>query len=64
MAVGVQQIAIYYSIYLIEFLAATELIGTVRQSLRRYVRPIILVFLLGFIYLFAEQVIHILVLSI
>jgi hypothetical protein len=64
MSAGVQQIAIYYSIDLLEFLAATELMGTVRQSLRGYVRPVIFVFLLGFIYMFAQQVIHILVLSI
>ena len=58
--IGVQQIEIYYAVYLIEFLIATELVASFRKSLERNLRPIILVFLAGFLYTVIERIIQIL----
>jgi len=58
--IGVQQIEIYYAVYLIEFLVATELIASFRKSLERNLRPLILVFLAGFLYTVIERIIQIL----
>ena len=60
MYMGVQQIEIYYSVYLIEFLVATELASSFRRSLGRDLRPIIIVFFAGFVYILAERVLQIL----
>ena len=60
MAIGVQQIEIYYAVYLIEFLVAIELAASLRRSLTRHLRPIILVFLLGFLYIVAQRILQIL----
>ena len=58
--IGVQQIEIYYAVYLIEFLVATELVASFRKSLERNLRPLILVFLAGFLYTVIERIIQIL----
>ena len=60
MVVGVREIAIYYAVYLIEFLVALELVASFRRSLGRNLRPIIIVFLLGFAYTVAQRIIQIL----
>lgn len=60
MAIGVEQIEVYYAVYLIEFLVAVELAASFRRSLERRLRPIILVFLLGFIYTVTQRIIQIL----
>lgn len=60
MTIGVQQIEVYYAVYLIEFLVAIELTASVRRSLARHLRPIILVFLLGFLYTVAQRILQIL----
>jgi hypothetical protein len=60
MYMDVQPIEIYYTVYLIEFLVAAELASPFRRSLRRDLRPIILVFLAGFIYILAVRVLQIL----
>lgn len=60
MAIGVQQIEVYYAVYLIEFLVAIELTASVRRSLARHLRPVILVFLLGFLYTVAQRILEIL----
>jgi hypothetical protein len=58
--IGVQAIEIYYAVYLIEFLVATELVASFRKSLERNLRPLILVFLAGFLYTVIERIIQIL----
>ena len=58
--IGVQQIEIYYAVYLIEFLVATELVASFRKSLERNLTPLILVFLAGFLYTVIERIIQIL----
>jgi hypothetical protein len=60
MGIGVQQIEIYYAIYLIEFLVATELVASLRKSLDKNIRPFIIIFLAGFLYIVIERVIQIL----
>ena len=60
MVVGVREIEIYYAVYLIEFLVALELVASFRRSLRRNLRPIIIVFLFGFAYTVAQRIIQIL----
>lgn len=60
MAVGVQETEIYYAVYLIEFLVAVELVGSFRHSLEKQLRPIILVFLLGFGYVVVQRILQIL----
>jgi hypothetical protein len=60
MYMGVQPIEIYYAVYLIEFLVATELASSFRRSLGRNLRPIILVLFAGFLYILAERVLQIL----
>lgn len=60
MAIDVQQIEIYYAVYLIEFLVTIELAASLRRSLAKHLRPIILVFLLGFLYTVAQRIIQIL----
>ena len=59
-AIGVQQIEIYYAVYLIEFLVATELVASLRQSLGINLRIFILVFLTGFVYVVIERIVQIL----
>jgi hypothetical protein len=58
--IGVQQLEFYYAVYLIEFLVAMELVTPYRRSLERNLRPVIAVFLLGFIYVVAQQILQIL----
>lgn len=58
--IGVQQIEIFYAVYLIEFLIATELVASFRKSLERNLRPFILVFLAGFLYTVVERILQIL----
>jgi hypothetical protein len=60
MAMGVQEIGVYYAVYLIEFLVAMELIVSFRRSLGRSLRPIILVFLSGFLYIVVQKILLIL----
>jgi hypothetical protein len=60
MVVGVGEIEIYYAVYLIEFLVSLELVGSFRRSLGRDLRPIIIVFLLGFAYTVAQRILQIL----
>ena len=60
MGVGVQHIEVYYAVYLIEFLVAMELVASFRRSLERNLRPVITVFLLGFIYVVAQRILQIL----
>jgi hypothetical protein len=60
MAMGVQEIEVYYAVYLIEFLLAMELVVSFRRSLGRSLRPIILVFLLGFAYIVVQRILQIL----
>jgi hypothetical protein len=60
LGIGVQQIEIYYAVYLIEFLVATELVSSFRESMERNLRPLILVFLAGFLYTVIERIIQIL----
>lgn len=60
MSIGVEQIEIYYAVYLIEFLVAIELAASLRRSLAKHLRPIILVFLLGFLYTVAQRILEIL----
>jgi hypothetical protein len=60
MAIGVQQTEIYYAVYLVEFLIALELVASFRRSLEKQLRPIILVFLLGFAYVVVQRILEIL----
>jgi len=60
MYMGVQRIEIYYTVYLIEFLVTAELASSFRRRLGSDLRPIILVFLAGFLYILAERVLQIL----
>jgi hypothetical protein len=58
--VGVQQVEIYYAVYLIEFLVAIWLASSLRGSLTRDLGPIIFVFLLGFLFIVAQRILQIL----
>jgi len=60
MGIGVQQIEVYYSVYLIEFLAAVTFMASFRRSLERHLGSIIIVFFLGFIYIVAQRILQIL----
>jgi len=60
MAVGVEETEVYYAVYLIEFLVAVELVASFRHSLEKQLRPIILVFLLGFGYTVLQRILQIL----
>lgn len=60
MVIGVGEIEIYYAVYLIEFLVSLELVGSFRRSLGRDLRPIIMVFLLGFAYTVVQRILQIL----
>jgi hypothetical protein len=60
MSIGIQQIEVYYSVYLIEFLVAVEFVAPFRRTLEGHLGPIIIVFLLGFIYIVAERILQIL----
>jgi hypothetical protein len=61
MGIGVEWIEVYYAVYLIEFLIAIELVAPFRQSLQRNLRPFIIVFLAGFLYIVVERILQILV---
>lgn len=58
--IGVEQIEVFYAVYLIEFLIATELVASFRKSLERNLRPFIFVFLAGFLYTVVERILQIL----
>jgi hypothetical protein len=60
MSVGVQQMEIYYAVYLIEFLVGANVVASFRRSLERNLRFIILMFLLGFVYSIAQRVLQLL----
>jgi len=60
MAVGVEEIEIYYAVYLIEFLVSLEMVASFRRSFGRDLRPIIIVFLLGFAFTIAQRIFQIL----
>lgn len=60
MLAGVEQIEVYYAVYLIEFLVGVELVASLRRSLERNLRPVIVMFLLGFIYVVAQHILQIL----
>jgi len=59
-AAGVQQIEVYYAVYLIEYLVAVEVVGSFRRSLERNLRPVIVMFVLGFVYVVAQRILQIL----
>ncbi len=59
-ALGVQQLEIYYAVYLIEFLVSVELIASVKQNMERFLRPVVIAFLFGFFYSVAQRVLQIL----
>jgi hypothetical protein len=59
-AVGVQQVEIYYEVYLMEFLVAIQLASSLRRSLTRHLGPIILIFFLGFLFIVAQRILQIL----
>jgi hypothetical protein len=61
MGIGVEEIEVYYAVYLIEFLIAIELVAPFRQSLQRNLQPFIIVFLAGFLYIVVERILQILV---
>jgi len=58
--IGVEQIEVFYAVYLIEFLIAMELVASFRKSLERNLRPFIFVFLAGFLYTVVERILQIL----
>jgi len=58
--IGVEQIEVFYAVYLIEFLIAMELVASFRKSLERNLRPFIIVFLAGFLYTVVERILQIL----
>ena len=58
MVMGIREIEIYYAVYLIEFLVSLELVGSFRRSLGRDLRPIVMVFLLGFAYTVAQRILQ------
>ena len=60
MFVGVQQTEIFYAVYLIEFLVAVELVASLRHSLEKQLRPIIMVFLFGFGFTVLQRILQIL----
>jgi hypothetical protein len=60
MGIGVVQVEVYYAVYLIEFLVGLELVSSLRRTLTANLRPIVLVFLVGFLYTVAERIIEIL----
>ena len=60
MVVGVAQIEVYYAIYAIEFIVTMELAGSFRRSLGRNLRPVVIMFLLGFVYVIAQRILEIL----
>ena len=60
MVAGVGRIEVYYAVYLIEFLVTMELVGSFRRSLERNLRPVVVMFLLGFIYVLAQRILQIL----
>lgn len=58
--IGVEQIEVFYAVYLIEFLIAMEFVASFRKSLERNLRPFIIVFLAGFLYTVVERILQIL----
>jgi hypothetical protein len=60
MVMGIREIEIYYAVYLIEFLVSLELVGSFRRSFGRDLRPIVMVFFLGFAYTVAQRILQIL----
>ncbi len=60
MSMSIREIEIYYAVYLIEFLVSLELVASFRRSLGRDLRPIVMVFLLGFAYAIAQRILQIL----
>lgn len=60
MAVGVQEMEIYYAVYVIEFLVAVELVASFRRSFEKQLRPVILAFVTGFIYIVLQRILQIL----
>jgi len=60
MIIGIREIEIYYAVYLIEFLVSLELVASFRRSLGRDLRPIVIVFFLGFAYTVAQRILQIL----
>ena len=59
MGIGVQQIEIYYAVYFIEFLIATQFVASLRTSLEKSLRPFIVIFLAGFLYTVIERLLQI-----
>ena len=55
-----QEMAIYYAVYVIEFLVAVELIASSKRSLERQLRPIALALVVGFIYIALQRILQIL----
>ena len=58
MGIGVQQIEIYYTVYLIEFLVATELVASFRNSFGKNIWPFIIIFMAGFLYTVIERILE------
>ena len=57
----VQELDLYYSIYVLEFLLLLELLGAYRKTFSREWGPAAVALFLGFIYIVAWRVIQILV---
>jgi hypothetical protein len=51
---------VHFAVYVIEFLVVFEFFGSRLKSLTRILRPVAIVFFLGFLYIVANQVILIL----
>ena len=56
---SVQGLEIYYSLYLIEFLAILELNGPFKRSVTAKIWPLLFAFLFGFAYVFVQKVLEI-----
>ena len=59
-ALNVQVLEIYYSLYLVEFLALIELMASVKSSLTTRAQPLIIAFFLGFMFIVAQRILIIL----
>ena len=54
----VQQLEVYYSLYVIEFLVLLELFGTYKKIFSREWRPVAIALFLGFVYVIGWKVIQ------
>jgi len=56
MAIGISAIEGYYVAYLMEFFAFDEIWARRRRSLERRLRPVALMFTVGFLFILAERI--------